>query len=185
MELTGAQLKDGEGISAHVWPKYTWEVDKSWTKRKSPPHSATSLCPSIPFHHACEWMRKLRRVETNEARSIAGSTLSFLYYCLTPQLVSFQAVHRRPCFEVETVSPSDWLVVWSSPMAVCLSPQTQTDILPGRISNPAPWTFSYQTADQSEKTQGRHTERSAVYGPWPGQVEGVLPDPVLPGMLYP
>ena len=151
-----------------------WKLDN---KEESSPLSHLTL-PRYPFP-SCLWVNeetltlRARRVETKEARPIAGSPLSFLYYCLTPQLVSFQAVHRRPCFEAETVSPSDWLVMWSSPMAVCLSPQTQTDILPGRISNPAPWTFSYQTADQSEKTQGRHTECSAVYGPWPGQVEEV------------
>ena len=48
-----------------------------------------------------------------------------------------------------------------------------------------PRIFSYQRADQSEKSQGRHTECSVTCGPWPSQAERVPPDPVLPRMLHP
>ena len=93
---------------------------------------------------------------------------------------------RGACFEAETISFSDWLVMWTSPTTVVPFSSNPTWHSPWwSLQLCTPRIFSYQRADQSEKTQGRHTECSVAYGPWPSQAERMLPDPVLPRMLHP
>lgn len=160
-------------MSAHIQPKHTWKVDESWTTRKSPPHSPIS--PKYPFLSRL-WLNektltwRARRVETNKARPMAGSLLLFLYFCLKPQLASLQAMLRGACFEAETVPFSDWLVMWPSPTTMCLSPQTQPDILLGGVSNYAHPEFSH-TRGQTKVRRPRAGTLNALSPMVPDQVQ--------------
>lgn len=176
-------------MSAHIRPKHTWKVDESWTTRKSPPHSPISLCPSIPFYHACDWIRKLWPEEPEELRQSKAHGRIFIVIPLF--------LPKAPTSIIASNAQGSLLWGWDCFVFWLAGHVTISNHSVPFSSNPtwhSPWwslqlctprIFSYQRADQSEKTQGRHAECSVAYGPWPSPAERALPDPVLPRMLHP